>query len=188
ADTAAAADVEPHDASHPEAHPHEAPWLMRAPMLVLAAATALGGLALLSPGVLVDPGDPDTEFVHPEVAVTATLAVVVVLALVYAGWRRSGRQDPARMLPSRVRTLLTREAGVDAAYDRAVVRPTRWLAGGVVAGDRDVVEPYVRGSAGTALGLGLLLRLAQNGNVQRYLGAVVVGAVVVAAAVGAVTT
>jgi NADH-quinone oxidoreductase subunit L len=188
ADTAAAADVAPHDGPHPEAHPHEAPWLMRAPMLVLAAATALGGLALLSPGVLVDPGDPDTEFVHPEVAVTATTAVVVVLALVYAGWRRSGRQDPARMLPPRLRTALAREAGVDAAYDKAVVTPTRWLAGGVVAGDRDVVEPYVRGSAGSALGLGLLLRLAQNGNVQRYLGAVVVGALVVAAAVGAVTT
>jgi NADH-quinone oxidoreductase subunit L len=53
-----------------------------------------------------------------------------------------------------------------------------------------VVEPYVRGSAGSARGLGLLLRLAQNGNVQLYLSAVVVGAlavaVVVALAVGTV--
>jgi NADH-quinone oxidoreductase subunit L len=164
---------------------HEAPWLMRGPVLALAVATVLGGLLLLSPELVVDPADPDTELVHPGLAVTATAAVLVVLALVLAGWRRSGRRDPALRLPPRLRTVLAREAGVDAAYDHALVRPTRWLAGGVVAGDREVVEPYVRGGAGAARGLGALLRLAQNGNVQRYLSAVAVGALVVAVVVTA---
>jgi NADH-quinone oxidoreductase subunit L len=162
---------------------HEAPWPMRGPVLVLAAATVLGGLLLLSPQLVVDPADPDTELVHPELAVTATVAVLVVLAVIFAGWRRSGRRDPALRLPARVRTVLAREAGFDAAYDHGFVAPTRWLAGGVVASDRDVVEPYVRGGAGAARGLGALLRLAQNGNVQRYLSAVAVGALVVAVAV-----
>jgi NADH-quinone oxidoreductase subunit L len=162
---------------------HEPPWLMRGPVLVLAVLTAAGGLLLLAPHVIVDPADPDTEFLHPEVAVTATLAVLLVLGLVVAGWRRSGRQDPALLLGARLRAVLAREAGFDPAYDRAVVAPTRRLAEGVVAGDRDVVEPYVRGSGGTARGLGLVLRLAQNGNVQVYLSAVVVGAVLVGAAV-----
>ncbi len=162
---------------------HEPPWLMRGPVLVLAVLTALGGLLLLAPHVIVDPADPDTEFLHPEVAVTATLAVLLVLGLVAAGWRRSGRQDPALLLGSRLRTVLAREAGFDPAYDRAFVAPTRWLAGGVVVSDRDVVEPYVRGSGSSARGLGMVLRLAQNGNVQVYLSAVVVGAVLVGAAV-----
>ena len=162
---------------------HEPPWLMRGPLLVLAAATALGGLLLLSPEVLVDPGDRDTELVHPPIAVATTLAVLLVGAVVYAGWRRSGRQDPALQLGEPLRTTLAREARVDRLYDRVFVTPTRWLAGGVVAGDRDVVEPYVRGGASGARGLGLVLRLAQNGNVQLYLSVVVVGALVVAGAV-----
>jgi NADH-quinone oxidoreductase subunit L len=164
---------------------HEPPWPMRAPVLVLAVATAFGGLLLLSPRLLVDPRDPDTEFVHPEVAVTATVAVLLVLALVYAAWRSSGRVDPSLLLGRRVRGALAREAGFDPLYGRVVVSPTRWLAGGAVAGDRDVVEPYVRGGALTARLLGGVLRLAQNGNVQVYLGVVVLGALVVAAVIAA---
>jgi len=166
-----------------EAALHEPPWLMRGPVVVLAVLTAFGGLILLAPHVLADPADPDTEFLHPEVAVTATLAVLLVISLVYAGWRRSGREDPALLLPTPVHTVLAREAGFDAAYDHLFVVPTNRLARGVVAGDRDVVEPYVSGSGGTARGLGLVLRLAQNGNVQVYLSIVVVGALLVGAVV-----
>ncbi|MGH3315799.1 MAG: NADH-quinone oxidoreductase subunit 5 family protein [Nocardioidaceae bacterium] len=166
---------------------HEPPWLMRGPLVVLAAVTLFGGLVLLSPRVLVDPSDPDTEFLHPEVAVTATLAVLLVIGLVYAGWRRSGRRDPALLMPPPVREFCAREAGFDEGYDRAFTRPTNRLADGVVANDRDVVEPYVRGSAFAARGLGAVLRLAQNGNVQVYLSAAVVGAVLVVIAVATVT-
>jgi NADH-quinone oxidoreductase subunit L len=170
-----------------EATAHEPPWLMRGPLVVLAAVTLFGGLVLLSPQVLVDPSDPDTEFLHPEIAITATLAVLLVIGLVYAGWRRSGRRDPALLMPPRAREFCAREAGFDEGYDRAFTRPTNRLADGVVANDRDVVEPYVRGSAFAARGLGAVLRLAQNGNVQVYLSAAVVGAVLVVIAVATAT-
>jgi NADH-quinone oxidoreductase subunit L len=170
-----------------EAVAHEPPWLMRGPLVVLAAVTLFGGLVLLSPQVLVDPSDPDTEFLHPEVAIPATLAVLLVIGLVYAGWRRSGRRDPALLMPSPAREFCAREAEFDEGYDRAFTRPTNRLAEGVVANDRDVVEPYVRGSAFAARGLGALLRLAQNGNVQVYLSAAVVGAVLVVIAVATLT-
>jgi NADH-quinone oxidoreductase subunit L len=162
---------------------HEPPWLMRGPVLALGLATASGGLLLLRAGVLADPADPDTEFLHPDVAVSATVAVALALAAVYAGWRRTGRGDPAALLGAPLRAALAREAGFDRAYDDAFVRPTGGLARAVVAGDRDVVEPYVHGSAAGARGLGALLRLAQNGNVQVYLAAVVLGALLVTGAV-----
>ncbi|MGH3355839.1 MAG: NADH-quinone oxidoreductase subunit 5 family protein, partial [Nocardioidaceae bacterium] len=165
---------------------HGTPWPMSLPLLVLSILTAVGGGLLLSPEVL-DPADPDTDLVHPGLAAVATLAVLLVFLLTYAEWWRSDRRDPALGLGLRTRAVLAREAGVDVAYDRAVVRPTHWLAGGVVASDRDVVEPYVRGGAGAARGLGGLLRLAQNGNVQVYLSAVVAGALVLAVVVGLAT-
>jgi NADH-quinone oxidoreductase subunit L len=55
----------------------------------------------------------------------------------------------------------------------------------VRAGDRDVVDAYAEGAGASARGLGWVLRLAQNGNVQAYLLVVVVGAAVVAVAAGA---
>jgi NADH-quinone oxidoreductase subunit L len=171
-----------------EAPMREPPWLMRGPVLVLAVLTAFGGLVLLAPHVLADPADPDTEFLHPDVALTATLGVLVVIGLVWSGWRRSGRQDPVLLISTPLRTVLAREAAFDPAYGRVFVEPTDRLARGVVAGDRDVVEPYVSGSGRAASGLGVVLRLVQNGNVQVYLSIVVVGALllgaVVAAAVG----
>ena len=46
--------------------------------------------------------------------------------------------------------------------------------------DRDVVETYVRGAAGTPKLLGAAVRRAQTGNVQTYLSALLAGAVVLA--------
>jgi NADH-quinone oxidoreductase subunit L len=54
----------------------------------------------------------------------------------------------------------------------------------VVINDRDVVDAYAESAAGSARGLGWVLRLAQNGNVQAYLMVVVVGAAAVAVAAG----
>jgi len=47
-----------------------------------------------------------------------------------------------------------------------------------------VIGGYVEGAAGSASGLGRMLRWAQNGNVQAYLMVVVLGAVAVALAAG----
>ncbi|NUR09259.1 MAG: hypothetical protein HOQ45_19940, partial [Nocardioidaceae bacterium] len=67
------------------------------------------------------------------------------------------------------------------------VRPVHRLARGATLGDRDVIETYVAGAAGSALGLGWLLRKAQTGGVQLYVMVVVVGAAAVALAAGLAT-
>ncbi len=66
------------------------------------------------------------------------------------------------------------------------MRPVRWLAQLVRAGDRDVIDGYADGAGASARGIGGLLRLAQTGNVQTYLVVVVVGAAAVAVLAGAV--
>ncbi|MPZ61791.1 MAG: NADH-quinone oxidoreductase subunit L [Propionibacteriales bacterium] len=164
--------------------PREAPMLMRGPLLVLGGLTAVGGVLTLAPQVL-EPGATVGELFHPWLAMPAAVAVMVVVLLTYAeAWRAEDR-DPSGVL-GRWRPVLAREAGFDPAYDRLFVVPTHWSAQGVVAADRDVVEPYVRGSVSAVRGAGAALRWAQNGNVQVYLTVVVVGAVAMAVVVGAV--
>jgi NADH-quinone oxidoreductase subunit L len=52
----------------------------------------------------------------------------------------------------------------------------------VWAGDRDVVDAYVRGSGTGARLLGSALRLSQTGNVQTYLTGLLAGVVLLAVA------
>ncbi len=55
-----------------------------------------------------------------------------------------------------------------------------------MSSDRDVVDGWASGAGGGVRLLGVVLRGAQTGNVQTYVTVVVLGAVAVAVAAGAV--
>jgi NADH:ubiquinone oxidoreductase subunit 5 (subunit L)/multisubunit Na+/H+ antiporter MnhA subunit len=156
---------------------------MRAPLYLLAAPTAFGGLVLLAPGLFGPLAPGDEELVHGAVSVVMTLLVMAAAAGTVWLWRRGAGADPWAEAGVRIRPP---HVPVDRAYDLAVVRPIGWLARGARGGDRDVIEAYVDGAGATARGTGRLLRLAQNGNVQGYLMVVVVGAALLAVLAGAV--
>lgn len=156
--------------------PHEPPWTMRAPLYLLAVPTALGGLAVAYPEAIFGSAEEQHLF-HPEMSLVMTVLVVVVGALVVWQWQRSEGRDP--WYP-----YVITQPPVDRVYDHAIVRPVWWLARLVRAGDRDVIDAYANGAGASARGLGWVLRLAQNGNVQGYLLVVVVGAAVLAVAAG----
>ncbi len=67
---------------------------------------------------------------------------------------------------------------VDELYDRVIVRPVKALAGFATNFDRFVIDGIVNLIGWIALGLGRVLRLAHNGSVQVYAGAMSVGAAV----------
>ncbi|HET7326711.1 MAG TPA: NADH-quinone oxidoreductase subunit L [Nocardioidaceae bacterium] len=162
---------------------HEAPWMMHAPLIVLAACSLAGGALVLAPDVLDPLGRGPADLVHPVLAIATTAAVLLTALVTYAEWWRVDGIDPvARFGP--VRRGLFAELGVGRAYQAAVVRPTWALARLVVATDRDVVEPYVRGAGVTAGGLGTALRWLQRGNAQVYVAAVVVGALAIGLTAG----
>ena len=161
------------DPPRQEAEPASLPATMTGPMLALAVPTVLLGLLLLAPpaalaGVRLDAG-------------TAFIGTVLTLAGV--GWALSGQRfgapDVALALPGPVRAFLLAGYRLDDAQDRLVVRPILALARLVGAGDRDVVDAYVRGSARLAGWSGVALRSAQRGLVTGYLTWVVAGAVLV---------
>ncbi len=69
---------------------------------------------------------------------------------------------------------------MDRLYSTLFVRPVGGAAKLVRFLDREVVETYVRGTGLGANLLGRAVRLAQNGNAQTYLSALLAGVVLLA--------
>ena len=159
--------------------PHESPWSMRAPLYLLVIPTVLGGLALVEPAILFGSGQ-EYHLLHGWLSVAMTLLVVATAAGVAAVWVRYDGHDPWA-------PYAFPHPQIDRVYDLGVVRPVRYLARLVRAGDRDVIDAYADGAGATTRGVGWLLRRAQTGNVQSYAMAVVVGAAILAVAAGAMT-
>jgi NADH-quinone oxidoreductase subunit L len=144
---------------------------MVGPLWVLAVPTVLLGLLLVRPpGVL--------EGVHVDVFTAFTGGL---LSLAGVGWAlsvpRLGGRDVADALPAGTRSFLREGYRLDAVQEALVVRPYRAVARVVGAGDREVVDAYVRGAPVAARGLGLVLRRAQGGLATGYLAWLVLGAV-----------
>jgi NADH-quinone oxidoreductase subunit L len=174
----------------PDAHPHESPISMTLPLVLLAVASAAGGLINI---------DPRTGFLHgwlePSVAAFtptveflphATMLVVAVavglLGIAFAAFRYLFRgYEPGRApeeIPGFYR-LAYSKFYVDEAYRFAIVRPGRALADGFAWFDLRVIDGAVNGTAGATTGLAGLGRRLQTGAVRSYALAVLVGTVLV---------
>ncbi|GAA3657655.1 NADH-quinone oxidoreductase subunit L [Streptomyces chitinivorans] len=90
--------------------------------------------------------------------------------------------DPGRLLLGPLHRHAARGFHLDALYAAVAVRPVLAAARLVRFLDREVVDTYVRGAAGTARLLGAAVRRVQTGNVQTYLGLLLAGSLVLAVA------
>ncbi len=179
----------------PEGHqPHESPAVMVIPLVVLAALAAVAGILGLEKegGALqtflapVFAGQPEAPLNLPvPELVLAALTVGVSLVAVGVAWLRYGRAyDVAaaeRRAPALRRTVL---AGfqVDRFYELFTVR-----LGGLLARTLDVLDRRVVGAAPDGLAAGVRAaggraRLLQTGLVRSYALLLLVGVVLVAAA------
>jgi NADH-quinone oxidoreductase subunit L len=142
----------------------DAPWIMLAPLVLLAIASIVLGYV-------------DGLQLNWVVGLVSTALVILGAVPAYSLWSRGADPRPV---------VLEREFGVDTAYHGLFVVPVQWLAKLTVAGDRDVIGGYVRaaGRTGTLVSQGL--RRLQTGNVQTYLTAAVVGVVALAVLAGVI--
>ncbi|MFE1319076.1 NADH-quinone oxidoreductase subunit L [Kitasatospora phosalacinea] len=187
--------VAPADADAPyspeidEADPaHAEPAAMRWTLWVLAVPTMGFGLLGLRSEWL--PRLLDGEPLRPgwETAVLGTGAAAIGILVAYAAWRASGARataerpatDPGRLLLGPLHGPAQHGFGVDRLYTALFVRPTAAAAKLVRFLDRAVVETYVRGAGAAPGWLGRAVRLAQTGNAQGYLSALLAGAVLLA--------
>ncbi|MFF4340732.1 NADH-quinone oxidoreductase subunit L [Kitasatospora sp. NPDC001540] len=185
-----AADADaPYSPEIDEADPaHAEPAAMRWPLWVLAVPTMGFGLLGLRTEWL--PRLLDGEPLRPgfETAVLGLGAAAIGILIGYAAWRTAAARatagqpatDPGRLLLGPLHGPAQHGFGVDRLYSALFVRPTAAAAKLVRFLDRAVVETYVRGAGAAPGWLGRAVRLAQTGNAQGYLSALLAGAVLLA--------
>jgi len=191
----AAHDVHADDAhdDHAHAKPHESPWSMTLPLVVLAAFSIVGGLLNLPFGdawhVLGNFLQPvlELETANGPISLEAKstvssggkfalagIAAAAALGGVAAGvllWRRS--VDRPELEPA----VLQNAWYVDATLARAVSGPVTKAAEGAAWYDKFAIDGAVEGVADGVGGTGRLLRTVQNGFVRSYALIMVAGIV-----------
>jgi NADH-quinone oxidoreductase subunit L len=165
-------------------HPHESPWTMTVPLVVLAIASAVGGLLNL-------PFTHDLKFLekwlepvlaHPHelsfgggqlwlLAIIATAGAVFGIAVSYLVYLK-GKVDP-RVVEQPV---LARGWFYDELVSRFMGGPGRKLFDLGAFFDRVVIDGAVNGVATVVRGSGTVLRRVQTGFVRSYALGVALGA------------
>jgi len=177
-----------------DVHPHESPKVMTFPLIVLAALSVLGGLLLLGDWIVewLEPVTGHAE--HHEPAIPVILITLITVAVVAAGvavaWLLVGKREVPRTPPQDV-SFATRAARADlygdAINETLVVAPGRRLVGGLFAFDRSGADGTFMGGGAAVKAIGGQLRKVQTGYVRSYALSVLVGVIIVALAMLAVS-
>jgi NADH-quinone oxidoreductase subunit L len=177
-------------------HPHEAPSVMTVPMIVLAVGSVLAGALLvvvfpLSHALAPVFGEPRESATHVLAPVSLGLLVVgamvlgILAAIAFVARREVPVVRPARVSPP---VRAARNAlYADQINESLVMRPGQWLTRALVFLDNRGVDGAVNGVAATLGGSSARLGRAQTGFVRSYALGMLGGAVIVAAALLAVT-
>ena len=178
-----------------DAHPHESPLLMWAPMAVLAVGSVASGYLLYSGKAFVTWLAPivdkhkheHAEFLPPTV-VSALAVAAVVIGVSIALLKYRGEQS--NEAPNNV-SIFTRLARRDLLQDDAnefmFMRPGQKLTQALVSTDEKVIDGAVRGVGATMLGSARGMRKLQSGYVRNYALLILIGALFILGTIWLVT-
>jgi len=168
-----------HGGHHGGARPHESPWVMTLPLVVLAALAAFGGLLNLpfsSKTLFLEhwlkPSFGEAAEHHvlgggTKIGLGAVAGAVALagIAIAYSLWYKRQPQENQALEPD----LLKRAWGVDAAYAAVVGGPGRLAAAwAAFTFDKRIIDGAVNGVATLVRGGGDRLRSVQTGFVRNY--------------------
>jgi len=178
------------------AHPHESPFLMWFPMTVLAIGSVSTGFLFTQGDALkkwLSPLFPEhgehTELLKPIVVTGLALTMVaigVAIALFKYQFKEVSKQTPEDV--SFLTRFVRRDLGQDSFNEAVFMRPGQSLTSALVKVDESVVDGAVRGVGSMALGSGSVLRQIQTGFARSYAALILIGAVVLIAAIWVITT
>jgi NADH-quinone oxidoreductase subunit L len=169
-------------------HPHESPWSMLGPLVVLAFLSLFGGFLFNVPKILESmfplPEEVPGEGMLMGISIAAGLIGIGISYYMYV----MNTELPGKVASALggFYTLVYNKYFVDEVYDAAVVHPliegsTTVLWHGV---DQGVIDATVNGVGYQSQGIGRVLRLIQSGNIRSYATWVVLGSVVVLIVLG----
>jgi NADH-quinone oxidoreductase subunit L len=181
-----------------DAHPHEGPWSILVPIMILGVLALAGGWIGIPKAL--GGGDQFAHFLDPVLHVASAPAsspassndsqefwfsvISVVMALI--GWffadllyrRKPGMAEQLVERAGGVYSLLVNKYWIDQIYTGLIVAPllflSRYLLWGAV--DRGVINGGGGLAAGSVRGLGALVQRVQSGNIRSYAGWLAVGA------------
>jgi NADH-quinone oxidoreductase subunit L len=178
-----------------DAHPHESPFLMWGPMVILAIGSVASGFLLYSGKAIVKWLAPVVDKDHHEhvellppivVSGLAVLAVLIGVSIALAKYRG----ELADSAPQDV-SIWTRVARRDLLQDDAneflFMRPGKKTTELLLATDEKVIDGAVRAVGAAALGSARGMRKIQTGYVRNYALLILLGALALLLAIWVVT-
>ena len=169
-----------------KAHPHESPWSMLGPLVILAGLSLGGGFINIPHWLepVFGANEVPAEGWMMPVASGAGLLGIFLAWLFYVAKPAIAGQIAGAL--GGLYKLVYNKYFVDEVYEATIVQPVVQgsrlvLWRGVDAG---VIDGIVNGVGGRAKGIGSILRLMQAGNVRAYAAWVVFGCVLVLLAIG----
>jgi len=179
-------------------HPHESPWSMLAPLVLLAILSLAGGwigwphalggsdhfAAFLAP-VFTDSTIAASTEAAPVAHLELILAIVSVLIALF-GWfladlfyrRRPNLPQSLAQKASGIYGLLSGKYWIDELYAVTIVRPLEAGSETVLyrGVDNTLVDGAGRAAADSTLSAGSIVRRMQSGNIRSYAGWIALGA------------
>jgi NADH-quinone oxidoreductase subunit L len=177
-----------------DAHPHESPWSMLGPLVILGVLALAGGWIGIPKAL--GGGDQFAHFLDPVVNTGAPqlagsenqerLFSVISVVMGLIGWfiadlfyrRKPGMADRLAERAGGVYALLVSKYWIDQIYNALIVAPllflSRYLLWGAV--DRGVINGGGSLASGSVRGLGALVQRVQSGNIRSYAGWLAIGA------------
>ena len=170
-------------------HPHESPWSMLGPLVVLAILSLFGGVLFNVPKILEGMFPPlhevEGEGMLMGISIAAGLLGIALSYYMYV----VNTELPAKITAALggLYRLVYDKYRVDEAYDAAVVTPLIEGSKAVLwhGVDQGVIDGAVNGVGYQARGIGGILKLIQSGNIRSYATWIAVGAVALLLALGA---
>jgi len=174
-----------------EVQPHESPWLMWLPMAILAIGSVTSGYLLSNGDALVNWLSPlfgnnaeHEELLSPIIVSGLALAMVAIgVAIAFIKYSLSDVDVVAPDDVSIFTTIARQDLMQDRFNEAVFMRPGQALTAVLVKTDDAVIDGAVRGVGQIALGLGSFLRGIQTGFVRSYAALILIGAVVLVAAI-----
>jgi len=169
-----------------DVHPHESPWSMTVPMLVLAIGSVASGYLLMRNNTLEKWLEPVTGFVEPEGSLAPAVMTGISLAAVAVGIVAAIllylRRDVPQVAPEKVSFLVVaarKDLFGDAFNEAIFMRPGQWLTRSLVWVDNKVIDGAVNGVAASLGGLSARARRIQTGYTRSYSLVMLSGALLV---------